>query len=572
MSRFTLLFLLMATVQDSFAQAQSIARYWVIFCDKGEQSQARLAEGIKLSSQQGWTARAIERRERMGIRPDLLDIPVHSAYRTEIEQFSGLKVRGQSRWLNALSVELDDPSLLAELAALPFVSEIRPVMRYRVAEEPIQDRPYSTQPYRGTSEKLAENQDAAPTFSYGQAAFQVEMLRTDALHREGFRGQGMLIGVFDGGFIGTDVVPQFERLRANNGIVDAWNFYRNNDSVYQSSGHGTAVLSAMAGVLPNGAYTGTAPEARYALYLTEVVEFERIIEEDFWVMGAERADMLGVDLINTSLGYTTFDAEDEAFNHTYADMDGNTTIISRGANWAASRGMLVVVSAGNQGGTSWRYISAPADADSALAVGAVNALGQIAHFSSRGPSFDGRVKPNVAAVGQGTALVGTDGNVVFGNGTSFSSPLVCGSAACLWQAFPDKTNMEVFRAIEQSASRFQNPDDSLGYGIPDFSAAWQLLSAPNITVQDGDMAFFPNPLSGPRATLLLGPSWEEGEAEATVFDVAGRKMAFWDLQLSNSALRYFPLEDLDSWASGLYVLALRQGSREHYVKFFIKGR
>jgi serine protease AprX len=550
-------------------------RYWVLFCDKGPDAESRLAQArlsprSVLSAERGWTERALERRSRQNLRPDLLDLPVHPSYVQALEALPGVRIKGQSRWVNGVSLSVSNSESLAHIAALPFVSEVRPVMRYRVGEEePLEPTPPAALRNRPLPREAL---DVMPVPIYGQAAFQVEMLRTDFLHRRFKTGGGMLIGVFDGGFIGTDTLPQFKRLiRDNNGIADVWNFHLDNDSVYRSSSHGTAVLSAMAGVLP-GQYSGTAPDARYALYLTEVVEFERIIEEDYWVFAAERADMLGVDLINTSLGYTTFDSEDAAFNHTYADMDGKTTIISRGANWAASRGMLVVVSAGNQGASPWRYISAPADADSALAVGAVDAQGQVVWFSSRGPSFDGRVKPNVAAVGAGTALVSTGGNVVFGNGTSFSAPLICGSAACLWQAFPERSNMEIFRAIERSASHFLQPNDSIGYGIPDFSAAWQLLASPQAVDAPDELNLFPNPVLGSEATVVLGSSWSGAPASLSVTDPSGRLLRHWDLDLGGAELHRFSLDGLASWPAGLYLLRAVQGERTAHVKFFLTGR
>jgi subtilisin family serine protease len=583
-----------------------VLRYWVQFSDKGPDVQKRLRSPKLLDPALGWTERARQRRQRLQIEPSWLDLPVYAPYLDALATVEGLQVRGHSRWLNAASVEVADQAVWASLAELPFVESVQPVRRYRALPESLEaERPQeSDQPFwadryadgqpddwgaavpnkagdpagsptgaQGTGTlppvqeaRLAEAADGLPPVVYGQAGFQVRMLRTDYLHEKGYRGAGMLIAVFDAGWRAADTLRQFARLRNRNAIADQWNFYRNNDSVYNYSSHGTAVLSAMTANLP-GEYDGTAPDARFALYLTEVEAFERIIEEDFWLMGAERADMQGVDVINTSLGYTTFDAEDAAFDHTYADMDGNTTVISRAADWAASRGMLVVVSAGNQGGNSWTYISAPADADSALAVGAVDAFGVYAPFSSRGPSADGDVKPNVAAVGASTALVSTSGTVVFGNGTSFSAPLVSGSAACLWQAYPEKSNIEIMRAIESSGHQFRQPDDFLGYGIPDFAAAFHKLAEPEAVVDGGDLAVFPSPVQS-QAVVYAGPGWGAGDAVVEVFQSSGQRVLLLQTRFTLADQQVLELSNLDRLTSGLYLLRVQQAGKSGHVKFF----
>ena len=567
-----------------------VVRYWIQFPDKGPDTQAKLHQKSSLLKANGWTDRSLERRERLGISIDFLDLPVYQPYLSALSSVEGLTIRSVSRWLNAASVEVSNPELLSNLSDLAFVEHIQPVSRFKVEEEPIQFEFTSTEhqssSLRSGSLPLAEpgvpgsvnqwsddleiysysrlNHDEFPSLDYGQADFQVAMLRVPYLHQLGYRGAGMLIGVFDAGWRDADILPQFERLRSNNGIADVWNFYKNNDSVYEYSNHGTAVLSTMAGFL-NGEYAGTAPDARFALYLTEVEEFERIIEEDFWLAAAERADMQGVDVINTSLGYTTFDDIDSAFNHTYADMDGQTTIISRAANWAASRGMLVVTSAGNQGNSAWKYIGAPADADSALAIGAVDAFGQYVNFSSVGPSADGDVKPNVSAVGFATAVIGSSGTVGFGSGTSFASPLVCGSAACLWQAFPEKSNMEIFRAIQESANQYQTPDSLLGYGIPDFTAAYYLLAPPDIDRAEDDLSIFPNPV-GSSAMLYLGPTWSTESGTIEIVHAAGSLVRSYDFSRSQAAIGVFQLSRLDDLASGIYILQVRQEDRTAQIK------
>ena len=299
------------------------------------------------------------------------------------------------------------------------------------------------------------------------------MLNGDILHRMGYDGTGMLVAVLDGGFSNVDIMPFFDTLRATNRILEGRDLVDNDDYVYESSSHGSHVLSTMAANLP-GMLVGTAPGATYVCIKTEDVRSELRIEEDNWVAGAEYADSLGVDVINSSLGYTTFNIK--SMSHEYKDLDGNTSRATIGADIAASKGMLVVVSAGNEGNGRWKYVGAPADADSVMAVGALDRDGDRVKFSSQGPTADGRVKPSVMARG-GKSVVGSlySYEVDSVDGTSFASPIMAGMVTSLWQAFPNKTNMEIIRAIEKSADRYDSPDKKHGHGTPDFYKAYRLL-------------------------------------------------------------------------------------------------
>jgi hypothetical protein len=239
---------------------------------------------------------------------------------------------------------------------------------------------------------------------------------------------------------------------------------------------------------------GTAPEASYMLFRTEDSNLETLIEEDNWAAAAEYADSAGVDIINSSLGYTIL-YDDTLNSHSYADMDGNSTIITKAADLAASRGILVINSAGNSGSNDWYYIGAPADGDSVLSVGAVNAFGDIASFSSRGPSYDGRIKPNVCAQGVLAVVADLDSTIRVANGTSFSAPIIAGLSACLWGALSTDIinidNMTLFQSIQQSAHLFQNPNDSLGYGIPNFYQAY--LNSLSLSDDMNNINLYPNP-------------------------------------------------------------------------------
>jgi len=255
--------------------------------------------------------------------------------------------------------------------------------------------------------------------------------------------------------------------------LGTWDFVANEASVNEDNVHGMSCLSTIAANLP-GLFVGTAPKSSFYLYRTEDISGEYPIEEQNWVAAAEKADSLGVDVFSVSLGYTTFD--NSSFNHDYTDMNGNTTIISKGCDLAAKKGILVVVAAGNEGNGAWKYITAPADADSVLAVGAVNTARQVAGFSSYGPSSDGQIKPDVAAVGQGAVIANQNtGGPVFNNGTSYACPIMAGIVSCLWQAFPEVNNMTIIDEVRKSSDRANMPDDRTGYGVPNAKKAFVSL-------------------------------------------------------------------------------------------------
>jgi subtilisin family serine protease len=316
-----------------------------------------------------------------------------------------------------------------------------------------------------------------------------------------------------------------------------------------------SVLSIIGGYVP-GELTGTAPDASFWLLRSEDVGTEFIIEEDNWIAAAEFADSAGVDIINTSLGYSEFD--DSLQNHTYAQMNGDIARISRAADIAASKGILVVVSAGNQGSQAWRYISAPADADSVLAIGAVDQSGFIAGFSSRGPSSDQQVKPTVMAIGQGTYVSALDGTIKQGNGTSYSAPVISGLVACLWQANPDAAAMELYASICKSADRFNQPNDDYGYGIPDFALAHVLLQ----TAREEDeptkqMNVFPTLFSN--QLYIIFHSEIQEPADVALFDVTG-KLVFRKTYSQAVGLQYLKIEhDLDFLHQGAYILRVDAG-------------
>ena len=294
------------------------------------------------------------------------------------------------------------------------------------------------------------------------------MLQGQRLHNIGLRGKGMTIAVLDGGFQNVNVISAF--TQAN--IVGTKDFvYPNSPFFYQETDHGTKVLSTMAANVPN-VLIGTAPEARYWLLRCEDQQTEQPVEEDYWAMAAEFADSAGVDIISSSLGYNDYDSVPDYYHQ--RDLDGQTALISRTASMLAKKGIILVNSAGNSGMGPWKKISFPADADDILTVGAVNMEKKNAPFSGVGPTQDGRVKPDVMALGSPASLISGRGSIVRDMGTSFSTPLVAGLVACLWQAMPEKTALEIIELVRQTGSNAKDPDNIFGYGIPNFWRAYMI--------------------------------------------------------------------------------------------------
>ena len=419
------------------------------------------------------THKSIERRKRQGLSIDSTDLPVSSKYLRQIENTlndkttnrgkskSEWRVIGTSRWNNTVLVRSNDTILLNRLASLECVCKAQCVW---ISPDSI-DRMVK-HPYHETFNPW----DSVPGILYGNGKEQLEMLQGQRLHNIGLRGKGMTIAVLDGGFQNVNVIPAF--LHAN--IVGVKDFvYPNSQYFYQETDHGTKVLSAMA---TNEPYVliGTAPEARYWLLRCEDQQTEQPVEEDYWAMAAEFADSVGADIINSSFGYNEYDMP--GYYH-QRDLDGQTSLISRTASLLARKGMILVNSSGNSGMGPWKKISFPADAFDILTVGAVNTDKKNAPFCGVGPTQDGRVKPDVMALGSPAQLLSGRGFIVRDMGTSFSTPLITGLVACLWQALPEKTALEIIDLVRQTSSQHQEPDNIFGYGIPNFWRAYMVGKA-----------------------------------------------------------------------------------------------
>ena len=498
--------------------------------------------------------RAIERRQKYNIPVTLQDLPVNSIYINGVNNIDSVNVFYQTKWLNGVLVEADE-SKVPDIEQLNYVREVQYVAPgQRLNLESLNES--STAEYLDQASGIEELANAA----------QNDMIGVGEMHSAGFSGQGKMIAVFDAGFIGTNFSPYFTRMYENNQLIAAWDFVENSNNIYRYDDHGTSVLSTITAYFED-VFVGVAPDAEVILCVTEDVPTEYIIEEYNWLFAAEFADSIGVDIINTSLGYNTFD--DPSMDYNYEDMDGNTAIITRANDIAAAKGILCVVSVGNEGDDAlWRKMVAPADADSVIAVGAVNEAEEYQIFSSTGPTSDERIKPEVSALGKGTSIVGWNGLLTSGSGTSYAAPLVAGLAAGVWQAYPDLNNMEVIELIKKGSSQFYNPDTLLGYGIPDFRAIQSEITSLDDDLIEKGYKIYPNPVKNHRLYVeIVNPGVSGNDIDIQIFDLNGSIVFFYRAEKIKNGSR-FEL-DLKELSSGIYVLHLYSGKDNGKVKILI---
>ena len=469
--------------------------------------------------------KTINKRQLFAIPIDSTDLPVNIEYVTAL-QYAGVTIENKLKWFNGVVVSTFD-NLLVESLNYQFIDTIISFG--------------SWQNSKIVGEKWNVNYDV---LDYGDAYNQLEMLGGNKLHEKGFAGEGMTIAVIDAGFYKVDELEVFADIQ--NQILATYDFVDGNTNVFDDHTHGMMVLSTM-GAKKSGKMIGAAPDADYILLRTEDVFSENLIEEYMWVCAAEFADSSGADIINSSLGYTTFD--DTLQNHRYAEMDGKTTPISIGAGIACIKGIIVVNSAGNSGSSSWHFIGAPADNFDVLSVGAVDENEEFASFSSYGPNADGAVKPNVVAQGKNTVIISSSDTVRTGNGTSFSSPITAGMVACLWGANPDKSIIEIKDAIYKSADRYLLPDTQFGYGIPDyFEAFMSFFDDFDFEIFDNDFYFTSN---------------KEVEVNYAIYTIDGKYIS------KGKFYSPFYWEDVQPKAQGMYIVNFRFMERGFSKKFIV---
>lgn len=540
--------LLLILICSSTLKAQQDHRFMVFFKDKAYSA-------FSLDHPQAFLSdKAIERRAKQNLTLSYNDLPVSPAYLDSLKE-AGVSYYHQSKWFNGVLLQTDSATL-DKLAQTSYVDRIE-----YIAPGAKLEYPYTT--FQSISQKENTGKNVAKEVMDTETIVlnQNRLMGVPAMHDQGFRGEGMLIAVLDGGFSGVDTQGGFAPLFEENRIIATKNFVVNDDRVYQYSDHGTKALSCIGGVIPNK-FIGTAPQADFILCVTEDVQGEYRIEEYNWLFAAEFADSAGADIVSTSLGYSTF--TDASMDYTYAEMDGKTSIITRAAAVAASKGMVLVTSAGNEGGRSWKYISAPADADSILAVGAMMENGTTrASFSSLGPAADGRIKPDIAAQGYAVSTINSQGKVVAANGTSFSAPLVTGLVAGFWQANPDLSNIQVIERIKMSGNKAMAPNNEVGYGVPDFYRAMNETILGNYTRTPKSFRVFPNPVTKNLSiTMKSGPIKED--VEVYLYSSTGKLL--WKKLITEYRFSDNISLDFQDVLPGIYVLNVVTSKTSEAVK------
>ncbi|MEI9807970.1 MAG: S8 family serine peptidase [Bacteroidota bacterium] len=450
----------------SESQAQ-FTRFIIKFKHKGATTFTLADPSAYLSS------RAIARRTKYNIAIDSTDLPVPVSYIAQIKNIPGVIVLNSSRWQNAITIDTTDPAALAAINALSFVQGSSGIAARMNNNTPRHEK-YKEVTIAPLTPVQAKTQGTeGDFFNYGADSYsEIHLQKGEFLHNIGLRGQNMQIAILDGGFFNYTTLDAMDSIITNGQVLSTWDFVDREASVVEDHSHGMMCLSTIAANIP-GQFTGKAPKAGFYLFRTENVATEFPIEEFNWVCAAERADSAGADIISSSVGYNTFD--NTSLDHSYSDMNGDKTICTIGADLAARKGLLIFQSVGNYGSDSWHYLIAPADGDSVVAVGAVNAAGALWSGSSYGPSFDGRIKPDMASVGLNALVQATNNTVGVGVGTSFACPNMAGLGTCLWQGFPEFNNMRIIRALKEAGSKYTTPDDRVGYGIPDMKAAFTSL-------------------------------------------------------------------------------------------------
>lgn len=498
-------------------RGQAYTKYVIQFTDKNNSPYSLSAPSAYLST------KAIARRVKYGIPIDSTDLPVNPAYVQAVLAKGNVSLLVQSRWLNDILVYTQDQSAIDALNTLPFVKKASATGFFRTQPtEPYSDK--FTREATGTLAPAGTNGATGNVFDYASSYKQVHMHNGEYLHNKGLTGKGMTIAIIDAGFYHYTTLAAFDSIRLNNQVLGVKDFVAFDNSVIEDDVHGMECLSTIAANIP-GTMVGTAPKASFWLLRSENAATEYPVEEHNWVAAAEYADSAGADMISSSLGYNQFN--DAAFNHTYADFYKNSTMVTRGAAYAAKKGMIVTNSAGNEGNNSWHYIVFPADADSVCAVGAVTADSTVASFSSYG--YAGKVKPNIVSVGSGTTIFSPAGQTAAGYGTSFSNPNINGLIACLWQAFPQYNNMTILDAVYKSANRYNNPDDRFGYGIPDMKKAYIMLKKKqNDSLYGGEWLFAnPHQFNDTLHVTLIGQV--DGPAKLSLQDESGKTVATMQL-------------------------------------------
>jgi serine protease AprX len=498
------------------------------------------------------SARSLSRRNTQNISITARDLPVSASYMSLVKN-TGAKIINTSKWLNAILLEAT-PTQLTNIKALPFVVSVdgnSSINGLRLA---------------GPLKNKWENSTEID-FNYGTALPQIQQLGADEMHKKDITGKGILVGVFDSGFDRANTIDALRTIFSEKRVLETYDFVDRKANVYDEDGHGTAVLSCIGANL-TGKLIGTAPDASFVLYRTEDVSSESKIEEVYWLLAAEKADSIGVDVINSSLGYSTFD--NAAQDYKYSDMTGDKTICARAADFAVGVGISVVVSAGNDGNNPWKYVATPADADSVISVGAVDVNGNISSFSSFGPNFKKNIKPELVARGTGTVVASGSNGIGGANGTSFSSPVMAGFVASFKSAYPRIPAMKIKEIMIKSANLYLTPNERFGYGLPSFRKAAVLADEYMKTLilateiqNSADLLIYPNPISENDFSISYKKIDLAGSTKIKIFQKSsGALLIDTDLETAKKDLKKLP--------SGTYLLKTNSPEGKTVQNSFIK--
>jgi len=507
--RYFSIYLILIFIQLKFVSAQT-SKYFIEFKDKNSSPYSISRPSEFLSD------RSINRRAKQNIQTSFQDLPVNKTYTDSLKKM-GVNVWYTSRWMNSALIETDLPTL-EMVKNLSFIKHDNTKTFDKVSARQSNNKSKITSKKTFKLRRKSKTKNILTTADYGMSFNQDKMIGVDEMHNQGFMGNGMRVAIFDAGFKNANQIKCFQHLFNNNKVLATYDFVKKEIAVYEDDSHGLNVFSVMAAYQP-GSLIGPAYQADYILLRTEDASSEYKVEEINWLMAAEYADSAGVDVINSSLGYSTFD--NPKMNYKTSQMDGKTAIITRAADIAATKGMLVISSAGNEGNDPWQIITAPADADSILTVGAVDANQNYVTFSSAGPTSDGRIKPDLCTQGLNTVLCSPSGNITVSSGTSFSSPLMAGMATGFWQAHPELNNIQVIQYLRRSGNNFNTPNNMLGYGIPNFKKADQLVKV-DLLLEKEKYFIAPNPFDDNAVTIYLNRLFTNETASIQITDVSGK--------------------------------------------------
>lgn len=509
------------------------------------------------------SSRSIDRRISQSIGIDSSDLPVVQKYIDSVLFLSNGQLHSRSKWLNNCVLLVNDSSTIHLIRGIDFVQQVR-FVAFFTSPLHLAAKSNSEIPVKKNESAFSFLKTTGGVGYYGDAYDQIKLANGDYLHDKGYRGKGKLIAVLDEGFNYTNTLLGFDSLRKTNRILDTYNFNLDTNHVFDFSSHGTQVLSTMAGII-NGSYVGTAPDADYALYVTENGSSEQPFEMDNLVAAMERSDSIGADIISISLGYNTFNIGSTDASLRYSELDGKSTIAAMGANFAGKKGILVVSSAGNEGGGSWGKILTPGDADSVLTCGSVDINKLLASTSGRGPNAAGKLKPNVCMLGAPGIVFNNSGTTSTVGGTSIATPQLAGLAACLWQSRPFATPFQLRKAIQESAHIASSPNNEMGYGVPDFGKAFNsFLSIPPCVCSENNIYVFPNPFVEKITIQIIG-NQKQNVIQWYLSDMQGKSIISGQ-RTENTTVLAFEITTPSNLATGNYLFHIQSSEFEKVFK------